>query len=692
MTRKKLIYLADLVHTSSLKKRLAPVPLNVGYLAAHVLKRWSQEVEVRLFVDPFQLLTAVEEMPPDILGLSCYAWNVNLSYEFVKHMKTSHPSTVTVMGGPHFPTDENDKIATFLRQRRGLDFYLFGEAEASFHQLVTVLMESEFRIHETKERKPQGSAYLIGDSRDLSVNGDLVVNRNKESIELDEIPSPYLVGVLDGFLAEPFLYPILETNRGCPYACTFCNWGSAINSKVRNFSMERLQEELHYITRKNHDGNGVLFVADANFGIFARDLDLACYIKRLADETGFPRIFRTNYAKNTTQRILDIGDVLKGMTEITLSMQSLSEDVLDNIKRRNIKLESYTELQNRLREKNVGSFVELIVGLPGETQASFMEGIKTLIRSKVDTINIYPAMLLPGAEMDMTKTREEFRFQTAFRFLDTCSGVYGPIWAAEYEEIVVGNSTWSFQDYCDSRIFSLLFLLIWELKTYQEIGLYLCKDERIIDLMNRMVRNLEAAPAMVQDFLRSFIEDARAELYQSEEQIQAMATRAKIEEIQQKKIRLNIVYLARLVSDKGLRKDFHEYLKAEVLFLKREVYHEPVSLEELGAILDYIDAKYVDFSAQEPTCSRSYPYDLKAWALREDPSHPLAEFREGGDISYTFTWPEENHRFFQKMVKTPRLEDQIYEYIVNQIYRKNSIFYRIDYSVAGHPLSSQTVA
>ena len=88
------------------------------------------------------------------------------------------------------------------------------------------------------------------------------------------IPSPYLEGTFED-LFRKYDYkwtPTWETNRGCPFKCTFCDWGSAIASKVRNFEEERLYKEIDYFSEKKID---LVFGADANFGILKRDKNLA---------------------------------------------------------------------------------------------------------------------------------------------------------------------------------------------------------------------------------------------------------------------------------------------------------------------------------------------------------------------------------------------------------------------------------
>ena len=69
--------------------------------------------------------------------------------------------------------------------------------------------------------------------------------------DLNDVPSPYQSGLLDEFLPDPIYCPIIETNRGCPYVCTFCQWGDLGKSDMIIFSQERVVKELEYIVKNN---------------------------------------------------------------------------------------------------------------------------------------------------------------------------------------------------------------------------------------------------------------------------------------------------------------------------------------------------------------------------------------------------------------------------------------------------------
>ena len=87
---------------------------------------------------------------------------------------------------------------------------------------------------------------------------------------LDDIPSPYLTGLLDKFF-DGRLSPLMQTNRGCPFQCTFCVDGNDEKQKINQFNMERVISEINYIGKHNHNKTNLMMIADVNFGMMPRD-------------------------------------------------------------------------------------------------------------------------------------------------------------------------------------------------------------------------------------------------------------------------------------------------------------------------------------------------------------------------------------------------------------------------------------
>ena len=101
---------------------------------------------------------------------------------------------------------------------------------------------------------------------------------------------PYLAGYLDEFLAAGMV-PLFETNRGCPFQCTFCAWGSASKDLVRRIDLDQALAEIAYVGERSDSANWI--VCDANFGILPRDIELAKAIRAVRDARGAPKKCQT---------------------------------------------------------------------------------------------------------------------------------------------------------------------------------------------------------------------------------------------------------------------------------------------------------------------------------------------------------------------------------------------------------------
>ena len=167
--------------------------------------------------------------------------------------------------------------------------------------------------------------------------------------DLEVVPSPYLTGMFDHLVDHGGIWSI-ETNRGCPYGCTFCDWGSATLSRVRKFSMERISGELEWIASRGLDS---VFIADANFGMFKRDLDVARLFAELKRTHGFPRSVMATWAKNTTKHSLPIIAELRSAgieAEVVMSFQTVDEPTLKIIDRKNLMPSIYPGMARQAAE------------------------------------------------------------------------------------------------------------------------------------------------------------------------------------------------------------------------------------------------------------------------------------------------------------------------------------------------------
>ena len=136
-----------------------------------------------------------------------------MSTDLAKEIKSINPETLIVFGGPNFPL-ENKQREEWLRKRPFVDIYVVGDGEQSFTEIIDIWCQTH-DINKVKENEISGCYSLVNDK--LHRTGEF----SPRIEDLDKIPSPYLSGYLDEFLKDSRLSPLLESNRGCPFTCTF---------------------------------------------------------------------------------------------------------------------------------------------------------------------------------------------------------------------------------------------------------------------------------------------------------------------------------------------------------------------------------------------------------------------------------------------------------------------------------------
>ena len=443
------VSLSDLTHTGA-GITANNNPLAVGYIAAFAKAHLGDEIDVRLFKYPAALSKFLEHETPAIACFTNYMWNEALSCAYAAYIKRHHPRTVVIMGGPNYPIDASEQEA-YLRRHSEIDFFVDGEGELPFVGLFESLRELDFDANRFKRegRCVQGAHYVIGDRM---VGGPPA----PRILDLSKIPSPYTTGLLDEFFDDK-LTPMIQTTRGCPYSCTFCHDGIAYMNPTRAFSSERVLEEFAYVEARVK--TPTLQLADLNWGMFRTDLQTARWLAESRGRSGWPRNIMVATAKNQKERIVEMSHVLGDALQVGASVQSTDPVVLQNIKRTNISLDAIVKMAKGATESHTGSFTELILGLPGDTTEKHTKSVFDMIDAGIQDVRLFQFILLPGTEGSDLASRARYEYKTGFRVLARCFGRYPigdeEVWAAETQEICLGNNTMPRADYFACRAFDL---------------------------------------------------------------------------------------------------------------------------------------------------------------------------------------------------------------------------------------------
>ena len=509
-----LVYLADLSHTG-VRVATEAFPLNIGLVAAWVRRRLGSNVTVRLFKYPDKLLDALRREPPAILGCSNYTWNSNLSTYAVAAAKAIDPAIVTVFGGTNYPFEAADQQA-FLAGHPDVDLHMFYEGEESFARLLERYLEAGSR-RELFERPLDGCQFLHPET------GDLVSGASVERLrELDQIPSPYVTGLLDEFF-DGTLTPLMETTRGCPFTCNFCNAGNAYFNRVAAFSVDYVRDEVEYIApRAARLGISHLTLCDNNFGMLPRDQQIAEIFARSHAEHRWPLQMTAWTGKNSKERVIKATEILGPVLSINMAVQSMSRPVLVNIKRDNIRLDAYKGINEALTRQGRPQEAEIIVPLPGETLESYLTGVRQLMEAEARRITSYTLQLLHGTPYRNDEYLRQHGYVSRWRVVPLDFGLYDGTPVFDCEEVAVSSNTMSFDDYLRIRALALTTELCYNDYTFFELLKYLKENGvSLFDWTLRVVEERHCAPATIQRIYHSFLEETTTELWDSEQDIVA---------------------------------------------------------------------------------------------------------------------------------------------------------------------------
>jgi len=400
--------------------------------------------------DPDQVARRMES--PSILALSCYMWNWEWQKLLAQAVKAYYPDCLVIMGGIHIP----EKSDGFFREYPYVDLIIHGEGEVTFTAVLLAFLSGG------------GFESMPGVSIRRPDNSTLKTSLPNRISDLSKLPSPYLTGVFDSIIDLPFLWNASqETNRGCPYPCTFCAWGPAYQQKVWQFSEDRIIEELEWFGRHRIE---YIFNCDANWGIFERDLELTRKMAEIkARYQGYPKKFRMCTAKNSNDRVFDISRILDraGMNKgATLSFQSMNDTVLEAVKRRNIKIKDFTSYMRQYREAKIATYTELIMGLPCETYTTFKEGIDKLINAgQHNGLNNYVCLMLPNDEMSDPDYVRKHRLGWVKMPILLAHSTPGSDPVQEYQDVVVSTNSMPVEDW------ERIFIFSWAVQSFHCLGL-----------------------------------------------------------------------------------------------------------------------------------------------------------------------------------------------------------------------------
>ncbi len=378
-----------------------------------------------------------EMVEPDILGLSTYVWNYEYSKKFAEAVKRKWPQCLIVMGGPHVPYKTN-----FQESLPYVDLVVTYEGEEQFYEILVERLRDNPNYED-----------IVGV---ITPQTKLIQKRTRLK-KLDNLSSPCLNGFYDRLIEKNrdlAFNLVIETNRGCPYSCTFCDMQDDFYQKISIFEMNKIKEELLWAAQRKIP---YIDCADSNFGILKRDIEIAKYVAYLKVNYGYPKMFNFTSAKNQPIYVKEIQRILGNVgidRGISISLQSFDKDVQHHIKRFNLPQDHLKKTIHSYKEEGLESFVEIILGLPGETKRSWIRGITNLLDMNYDgALLIHPLSIVPNTPFADPSYIEKYKLKYTVTKSPAQGFNYGTESAEEREQICYASSSMTAEEWIECYIY-----------------------------------------------------------------------------------------------------------------------------------------------------------------------------------------------------------------------------------------------
>ncbi|HJV44401.1 MAG TPA: B12-binding domain-containing radical SAM protein [Bacillota bacterium] len=389
---------------ATLNSKYIHTSLALRYLKAYCGRDFDIDMlEFTIKDTPMNIVTDIILCKPDVVGFSCYIWNIEETIVVIDMLKKINPNLKIVLGGPEVTYDVNE----WMERLTAVDFIVMGEGEETFHHLLQEINGEEnyhlvFGIVYRKE-------------------GKTIINPPRTKINLDDIPSPY-----QGFpdleeLRNRVVY--FETSRGCPFSCSFCL--SSIEVGVRYFDLGRTKQELKYLIE--HGVKLVKFV-DRTFNI-KRDYAMEVFDFLIHNHKG--TVFQFEITADIMRpEVMDylVSNAPPGLFRFEIGVQS-TRDETNLLVNRKQNFEKLSHTVNIIKAaKNIDQHLDLIAGLPEEDYASFRNTFNDVFTLRPEELQLGFLKMLRGTGIRLNAQK------------------YGYVWMEHSPYEILGNDILPFTD------------------------------------------------------------------------------------------------------------------------------------------------------------------------------------------------------------------------------------------------------
>ncbi|OPA73543.1 B12-binding domain-containing radical SAM protein [Paenibacillus selenitireducens] len=350
-------------------------------LSLRLLKAAAQDafpVEMAEYTvkDPIlHIVTDLFARKPDVVGFSCYIWNIEETLQTVSLLRKVMPQVHIILGGPEVSFDPEH----FMRRERSIDVIVMGEGETAFRTLL-----ERFQRHDTLH-DIDGIAWRNRSQPDV-LN---IQPASATKAELTCLPSPYRFEEDLPSLSQRIVY--FETSRGCPFNCQFCLSSTEVG--VRYFDMEQVKADLKYLI--DHGARTIKFL-DRTFNIY-REYALDIFRFLIDHHNGCVFQFEIT-ADIMRPEVLEFLNehAPKGIFRFEIGVQSTNEETNRIVQRR----QNWNKLRRTVELVKQGGCIDqhldLIAGLPGEDYNSFRKTFNDVFELRPEELQLGFLKLLRG--------------------------------------------------------------------------------------------------------------------------------------------------------------------------------------------------------------------------------------------------------------------------------------------------------
>lgn len=360
--------------------------LALRYLKAYAAPDFNVEIIEYTIKDPIMnIVTDLFNQNADVIGFSCYIWNMEEIKKVVNILNKINPNIYIVLGGPEVTYDP----FFWLKEIPGADFVVVGEGESSFKNLLSEIQGDK------NFKNVNGIAYFDGEKP--------VMTAPEAKVDLREMPSPFRFEEDLPNLSKRITY--IETSRGCPFNCQFCL--SSIEVGVRYFDREKIKEDIRYLMK---NGARTIKFMDRTFNIsrsYAMDI-FEFLIKEHVPGTVFQFEITADIMRPEVIEYLN-KEAPPGLFRFEIGVQSTNDYTNELVKRR----QNFDKLKRTVTMIKDGGKVDqhldLIAGLPEENYDSFRKTFNDVFEMRPEELQLGFLKMLRGT--GLRQQADEWNYQ-----------------------------------------------------------------------------------------------------------------------------------------------------------------------------------------------------------------------------------------------------------------------------------------